>query len=270
MPTDTGLLGGIEMIPRTDVAMLVFEPGREIDINVLHSILGHVNEVVILKTAEYYNIKVCGDFKPCYVCSLSNIRQKPVCKNSESRSEKPGERLYMDIRSIASISFGGSKFWLLVVDDYSDYYWSLFLQRKSQLAERAFALIMKIKVESEDKINVQKIVQRLRCDNAGENLNLQKLFEKEGYKIKFELTPPGNPQYNGKVERKFAILYARVRAMMNDAGFNNTLRRGLWAEAAKAATDIEKLLLVTKTREKSATEKFIGVKSAICFNAEIW
>jgi hypothetical protein len=67
------------------------------------------------------------------------------------------------------------------------------------------------------------------------------VFDKEGYKIKFELTPPGNPQYNGEVERKFATLYARVRAMINDAGFNNVLRGGLWAEAAKAATDIESL-----------------------------
>jgi hypothetical protein len=36
----------------------------------------------------------------------------------------------------------------------------------------------------------------------------------------FEFTAPDSPQQNGKVERKFATLYGRVQAMINDAELN--------------------------------------------------
>jgi hypothetical protein len=44
-----------------------------------------------------------------------------------------GERVYLDISSIKGESHGGSCFWALVVDDHTDYCWSLFLKAKSDL-----------------------------------------------------------------------------------------------------------------------------------------
>ncbi len=206
MPTHSGNLIGVEMKPRTeyDTAMIVFDQeGRAIDVNTLHRTLGHVNEDSVRRTASYYGIKVTGTFVPCYTCAISNIKQRPINKVTDNKSSQPGERLFLDIGSIQSKSYGGSKFWVLVVDDYSDYCWSLFLQQKSHLAERVSLLVNKIQGESDTKITIDKIL----CDNAGENVALQKLLIKEGSKIKFEFAPPGSPQYNGKVERKFATLF---------------------------------------------------------------
>ena len=70
-------------------------------------------------------------------------------------------------------------------------------------------------------------------------------------KVQFEYTPPGSPQFNGVVERKFKTLYERVRSLLNSAGLDKELREGLWAEAAQYATDIENLL-VTPSKTHSS------------------
>jgi hypothetical protein len=59
----------------------------------------------------------------------------------------------------------------------------------------------------------------------------------------FELTASDSPQQNGKVERKFATIYGRVRAMLNEAEFNWPLRHAMWAYASLHATKLENLLL---------------------------
>jgi hypothetical protein len=55
----------------------------------------------------------------------------------------------------------------------------------------------------------------------------------------FEYTGHGTPQFNGQVEREFAMLYGRVRTMPKD------LREGVWTEAAKYATDVENVIVMT-------------------------
>jgi hypothetical protein len=42
-------------------------------------------------------------------------------------------------------------------------------------------------------------------------------------RCKFEFTAPDSPQQNGKIERKFATLYGRVRAILNGAEFTANL-----------------------------------------------
>ena len=68
---------------------------------------------------------------------------------------------------IKTRSFGGAKFWLLLVDDATGFKFSYFLKRKSDTAARVVALIKHLKTT----LNMQ--VKFIRCDNAGENLNLR-------------------------------------------------------------------------------------------------
>ena len=62
-------------------------------------------------------------------------------------------------------------------------------------------------------------------DNAGENKKLAKMLEEEELKVKIEFTPVDDPRYNRVLERSFATLYGRVRAMLNGAGFLEKLER---------------------------------------------
>jgi hypothetical protein len=64
-----------------------------------------------------------------------------------------GERVYLFISSIRDESYGNSCFWALLVDDYSDYCWRIFLKNK------VMTLLTDLKIA---EINVKYI----RCDEV--------------------------------------------------------------------------------------------------------
>ena len=64
-------------------------------------------------------------------------------------------------------------------------------------------------------------------------------------------------QQNGKVERKFATLYGKVRSMLNRARLPEKWRSGIWTKAASTATFNENLL-VTNDKSKPSYESFYG------------
>jgi hypothetical protein len=49
-----------------------------------------------------------------------------VNKDWKGESQVPTEIVYLYISSIKGESYGSSCFWILVVDDHTDYCWSLF------------------------------------------------------------------------------------------------------------------------------------------------
>ena len=209
--------------------------GKKVDVNVFHQLLGHVSETVTRQTAKYYGVELEGDFNTCEECALAKARQKNLGHvDFLKRSKNPGERLFIDISSIKEPSVGGAKFWLLGVDDATDFCWSSFLNRKSETKDKIMSLINSLN-------NKKRRVKFIRCDNAGENEKLEKACEREGLNIKFEYTARNTPQQNGRVERKFATLYGRVRAMLNEGHFPEPMRYGLWAECAATATKKENL-----------------------------
>ena len=77
----------------------------------------------------------------------------------------------------------------------------------------------------------------------------------EGLGIQFEFTGPGTPQRNGRIERKFATLYGRVRSALNSANIPMQMRYLLWAECAGTMTLIENCI-VTPLKRKPAYEVF--------------
>ena len=100
-------------------------------------------------------------------------------------------------------------------------------------------------------------VKCFRCDNAGENKSFQSLLKKKWkYYIKFEYTAPNTPQQNGKIERKFATLYGRIRFVLNAAGSPAFLRSRLWSYAAKCVTQLENTIVDSSTM--TASEKLTG------------
>jgi hypothetical protein len=92
-------------------------------------------------TGKSFGYDVVGNYMTCEACSVAKARQKNINKDRKGSSITPGERLYADISSIKGESYGGSKFWVLVVDDYSGYCWSYFLKRKSDLKTTPIGLL---------------------------------------------------------------------------------------------------------------------------------
>jgi transposase InsO family protein len=112
-------------------------------------------------------------------------------------TDRPLELLHMDLFGlIAYISIGGSKYCLVIVDDYSRFTWVFFLQDKSQTQETLKGFLRR--AQNEFGLRIKKI----RSDNGTEfkNSQIEGFLEDEG--IKHEFSSPYTPQQNGVVERK--------------------------------------------------------------------
>jgi hypothetical protein len=129
------------------------------------------------------------------------------------------------------------------MDEYTHFLWSYFLKSKDEQVQVKITHLIHKK-----KIKIFK-VEFIICDNSGENHDLQNQIKDNHPQLvcEFEFTAPDSPQQNGKVERKFATLYGRVRAMLNAAEFNWPLRHAMWAYASLHATKLDNLLISPDT-----------------------
>jgi transposase InsO family protein len=150
---------------------------------------------------------------------------------------------------IAYISIGGSKYCLVIVDDYSRFTWVFFLQEKSQPQVTLKGFLRR--AQNEFGLRIKKI----RSDNGTEfkNSQIEGFLEDEG--IKHEFSSPYAPQQNGVVERKNRTLLDMAWTMLDEY---KTLDR-FWAEAINTACySINRLYLhriLKKTSYELLTEQ---------------
>jgi transposase InsO family protein len=103
-------------------------------------------------------------------------------------TDRPLELLHMDLFDrIAYISIGGSKYCLVIVDDYSCFTWVFFLQKKSQTQETLKRFLRR--AQNEFGLKIKKI----RSDNGTEfkNSQIEGFLEEEG--MKHEFSSPYTP-----------------------------------------------------------------------------
>ena len=159
--------------------------------------------------------------------------------------------MFIDLSWTLQPSYGGTQYWLLVMDDCTGYVWSFLLHTKAELADTVLALRRRLKQQG-------ITVKYIRCDNAGENNSLQDAIGKHPtLKVTFEYSPRDSPQYNGKVERRFQFLWNGVRSVLNAAKLPEWLRHGLWAEAGNFVQQVaDQLVTSTKKQEGSSYQQF--------------
>jgi hypothetical protein len=95
-------------------------------------------------------LKLKGEFKVCEDCALAKARQRNINQDLKGGSQVLGERVYLDISSIKGKSYGVSFFWALVVDDHTDYFWSLLLKAKNYLKGKFKTLLTYLKISRLD------------------------------------------------------------------------------------------------------------------------
>jgi transposase InsO family protein len=97
--------------------------------------------------------------------------------------------LHMDLfRPVAYLSIGGSKYGLVIVDDYSRFTWVFLLQDKYETQETLKRFLRWAQNEFELK------VKKIMSNNGSEfkNLQVEEYLEEEG--IKHEISAPYMPQ----------------------------------------------------------------------------
>jgi transposase InsO family protein len=122
---------------------------------------------------------------------------------------------------IAYLSIGGSKYGIVIVDDYSRFTWIFFLQDKLETQSTLKRFLRRSQNEFELK------VKKMRSDNGSKfkNLQVEVYLEEEG--IKHEFFAPYTPQQNGVVERKNMTLIDMARMMLGEY----KKKEWFWSEA---------------------------------------
>jgi transposase InsO family protein len=171
-------------------------------------------------------------------------------------TSRPLELLHMDLfRPVAYLSIGGSKYGLVIVDDFSRFTWVFFLQDKSQTQGTLKRFIRRAQNEFELK------VKKIRSNNGSEvkNLQFEEFPEEEGNKHEFLV--PYTPQQNGVVERKNMTLIDMARTMLGEF---KTLER-FWSEAVNTACHAINRLYLHHLLKKTSYKLLTGNKPNVSY-----
>jgi transposase InsO family protein len=166
-------------------------------------------------------------------------------------TNRPLELLHMDLFDpIAYISIGGSKYCLVIVDDYSRFTLVFFLQKKSQTQETLKGFLRR----AQNKFGLR--IKKISSDNGMEfkNSQIEGFLEEEG--IKHEFTSPYTPQQNGVVERKNRSLLDMARTMLDEYKIPDRF----WAEAINTACYSINRLYIHRILKKTSYEVLTGEK----------
>jgi transposase InsO family protein len=165
------------------------------------------------------------------------------------------ELLHMDLFGpIAYISIGGSKYCLVIVDDYSRFTWVFFLQEKSQTQETLKGFLRR--AQNEFGLRIKKI----RGDNGTKFKNSQiEGFLEEG--IKHEFSSPYTPQQNGVVERKNRTLLDMARTMLDEYKTPDRF----WAEAINTTCYSINRLYLHRILKKTSYKVLTGKKPNVSY-----
>jgi hypothetical protein len=156
---------------------------------------------------------------------------------------------------VAYLSIEGSKYGLVIVDDFSCFTWVFFLQDKSETQGTLKRFLRRAQNEFELK------VKKIRSDNGSEfkNLQVEEYLEEEG--IKHEFSAPYTPQQNGVVERKNRTLIDMARTML---GEYKTPER-FWSEAVNTTYHAINHLYLHHLLKKTAYELLTGNKPNVSY-----
>jgi transposase InsO family protein len=171
-------------------------------------------------------------------------------------SDRPLELLHMDLFGpIAYISIGGSKYCLVIVDDYSHFTWVFFLQEKTQSQETLKGFLGR--AQNEFGLRIKKI----RSDNGMKfkNSQIEGFLEDEG--IKHEFSSPYTPQQNGVVERKNRTLLDMARTMLDEYKTQDRF----WAEAINTVCYSINRLYLHRVLKKTLYELLTGKKLNVSY-----
>jgi len=144
------------------------------------------------------------------------------------------------------MSLGGNYYALVIVDDFSRYTWTLFLESKSD-AFVAFKKLAK-RLQNTKSSNIGSI----RSDHEGEfqNEKFGKFCEKLGILRNF--SAPRTPQQNGVVERNNRSLEELARTMLSES----SLPKYFWADAVSTSCYVMNRVLIRPILKKTPYELF--------------
>ena len=147
----------------------------------------------------------------CTSCQLGKLPALSF-NNSESISNSIFELIHSDVwKPSYAASIGGSRYFVVFVDDYSRYSW-IFPMKSHYEILPIYSNFAKM-VETQ----FSKHVKTFRFDNALEYTQYAFQALLHSYGIVHHLTCPSTPQQNGRAERKLLHILDTVHALLLSA-----------------------------------------------------
>ncbi|GJS47231.1 retrovirus-related pol polyprotein from transposon TNT 1-94 [Tanacetum coccineum] len=181
-----------------------------------HRRLGHANMRLIQSLASKELVrnlpKLKFDQHFCDACKIGKQAHASHKAKNIVSTTRCLELLHMDLFGPSAVrSYGGNRYTLVIVDDYSRYTWTRFLKDKTEAFDQF-------------KIFSKKIQNQLGCTIVSIRTDHGREFDNEvqfgefcnANGITHNFSAPRTPQSNGVVERKNKTLQEMSRTMLND------------------------------------------------------
>jgi transposase InsO family protein len=145
---------------------------------------------------------------PCHHGKMIIASHSPV---NTVMTEQPIQLLHMKTVGPSQVrSMGGKWYVLIIIDDYSRYYWDFFLESKDEVFDYFWSLALRLKNEHPN------CLKAIRSDNGTEFRNASMDQFCLEYGVNQQFSTPRVPQQNGVVERKNRTLVEMARTMLDD------------------------------------------------------
>ncbi|GJV96950.1 retrovirus-related pol polyprotein from transposon TNT 1-94 [Tanacetum coccineum] len=221
-----------------------------------HRRLGHANMRLIQSLASKELVrnlpKLKFDQHFCDACKIGKQAHASHKAKNIVSTTRCLELLHMDLFGPSAVrSYGGNRYTLVIVDDYSRYTWTRFLKDKTEAFDQF-------------KIFSKKIQNQLGCTIVSIRTDHGREFDNEvqfgefcnANGITHNFSAPRTPQSNGVVERKNRTLQEMSRTMLNE----QSLPQKFWCNAVDTSTYILNRILIRAILGKTPYELLRGRK----------
>ncbi|GJY57415.1 retrovirus-related pol polyprotein from transposon TNT 1-94, partial [Tanacetum coccineum] len=224
-----------------------------------HRRLGHANMRLIQSLASKELVrnlpKLKFDQHFCDACKMGKQAHASHKAKNVVSTTRCLELLHMDLFGPSAVrSYGGNRYTLVIVDDYSRYTWTRFLKDKTEAFDQF-------------EIFSRQIQNQLGCSIVSIRTDHGREFDNEVQFGEFcntngithNFSAPRTPQSNGVVERKNRTLQEMSRTMLNE----QSLPQKFWCNAVDTSTYILNRILIRAILGKTPYELLRGRKPTL-------
>lgn len=210
-----------------------------------HGRLGHPGAHVF-NSLRNNKFICCEPFNPSVICDSCVLGKqvKLPFLNSQTITLMPFDILHSDLWTSPVLSSAGHKYYVLFLDDFTNFLWTFPISRKSQVFEMFQSLTNLIQTQ------FSLSVKSFQCDNGGEYNN--ELFQQycANHGLVFRFSCPHTSSQNGKAERKIRTINNMMRTMLA----HSSVPQYFWHHALHMATYLLNILPCKTLQDKSPTQ----------------
>ncbi|KAJ9542336.1 hypothetical protein OSB04_028842 [Centaurea solstitialis] len=201
--------------------------------SIWHARLGH-HGAPIFQFLKHNNSISCNnssDLPLCRSCVFGKHIKQPFLA-SNSITFMPFDIIHCDLWTSPILSHAGHRYYLIILDDYTNYLWTFPLAQKSQV----FSCFLTFK--NFVRTQFERDIKSIQCDNGKEFDNTQFWQLCSSHGLSFRLSCPHTSSQNGKAERKLRSINNIIRTLLNHA----SIPASFWHHALHMATYLLNIL----------------------------